>query len=160
MPDSITPWESDWSISAGLIQPEEINPPAGEDVVCLGSSVPNAFANLNVGDYTQISQSAEFATTLALVRMTFSFRSPLVLPTGVLWRVSIFVNGSEVAGRDVSNDGRLVTRFDLAANVSNLGGGDHTLAMRLALAGVSSSPVRVELPGVYIDAVVYDGPAL
>lgn len=160
MPDSITPWEVGFAVTSGLIEPTEIAPPAGDAVVCLGSSEPNNYVRLNVGDYAEVSQTAEFATTLALVRATFSFRAPTVLPSGVLWRVAIFVNDAEVVGRNITNDGRLVTRFDLATNVSNLGAGDHKIAVRLSLAGVSADDQLVELPGVYIDAFVYDGPTL
>lgn len=157
MADSITPWETDLAVSSGHLQPTAISAPSGSHVVVLGSEQRNHFIVAEPGDYSEISQTAEWGgQTGALIRSSFTFAAPALLPIGVLWRVSIYVNGAEVVGRSVTNTGDQVDRFDLAANVFKLAG-DNKLAFRLSLVGVGE-PQLVELPGVFIDQLVFDGP--
>ena len=157
MPDSITSWEVDLAVKSGQIKPTAIAAPSGEYVFVLGSEDPNHPIIAEPGDYWEVSQTAEWGgQSGALIRSTITIRAPDVLPIGVLWRLGILVDDVEIAGRDITNTDDTITRIDLAANVFTLVG-DHKLAFRLSLIGIGD-PQLVELPGVFIDQLAFDGP--
>lgn len=150
----LSPFRLLYGTRQGRVAPSAWAPAAGSYAYVLGSDAVGVRVRLAAGDYHQIAQTGD-VTAVNFVRFAARLRG-VILPAGLTWRFSIRVDGTETAAR-VLEAGRTVDLADVAANVSKLSG-DHALAFRLALAGPAGN-YEVELPGVYIDAVVLDAAA-
>lgn len=115
----------------GRIQPTGVQPAEGNWALVLGSEREGAIWSLNVGDYIEWTQSADFAPGTKLFRVTAAtFRGPAEVTVGARWRFSLIINGTERAGYYLEA-GRTVGKVTLAANVAGLGAGPHTVTLRL-----------------------------
>lgn len=136
MPLSV--WTRDLGTSRGRVAPLNWSPTSGDFVFVFGSDALNNFETLNVGDYTEIAQTATFAFGTALVRVSAYLRPPTTMPPGLYWRLGLSVDGVEYAAAKI-RPGVPRKRIDLAANVMHLSSlGSHiiprTVALRLSLA--------------------------
>ncbi len=115
----------------GRIQPTGFNTPEGDWALVLGSDTAGQYAELDVGDYVEWTQNAEFTASSRLFRVTASrFRPPTSMPAGHRWKFALRIDGVERA-RYFIDPGRTVDKVELAANVANLAAGSHTVALRL-----------------------------
>jgi hypothetical protein len=103
--------------------------PVGLFAFVLGRDVAGLSVDLNIGDYAEASQIADFAGT-KLVRFKSRLRPPTALPAGASWKFSLRIDGAEMASQ-IMAPGRTRDRLDMAANVTGLAVGSHTLAFRL-----------------------------
>jgi len=118
----------------GRIDPLNYTPPEGSFAFVLGSDIAGQLNDLEVGDYVEAKQTADFDTT-TVVRVTVRTRAPVTMPAGIGWKFSLRIDGSERASQILVPDDDLVRDRELAANVSQLAG-DHELALRLELVNV------------------------
>jgi hypothetical protein len=130
---ALTAWNRELGTTQGRIAPAAFTPPEGTFAFVLGRDLPSLAQKLNVGDFVEVKQTADFGDA-KMVRFRARMRPPASVPAGVGWRASIRIDGTERAGT-VLIPGRTRDRVDLAANVSKLSG-DHELAFRLALVAV------------------------
>ncbi len=123
-------WTRELGATQGRIVPVNFDPVDGDWVFCLGRDLAGLEQDVNIGDFVQIEQTADFDTT-EVVEVSVRARGATALPAGHSWKFSLRIDGSERASRTL-RDGEEVDQ-KLAANVSQLSG-DHTLAFRLELA--------------------------
>ncbi len=103
----------------------------GEYLFLLGYSDPGYVDRLRVGDYAQISQTADFADNSAtMMRVHARLRPPTEMPDGLAWKFSLLIDGDEHASQ-ILTPGSTRTRVDLAASVVKLAAGNHELVLRL-----------------------------
>ncbi|HYM98069.1 MAG TPA: phage tail protein [Candidatus Sulfotelmatobacter sp.] len=150
---ALTAWTRELGATQGRIMPRGFVPPEGTFAFVLGRDLPGLTQRLVVGDFVEVHQTADFGGA-SFVRFRARMRPPAALPPGVAWRASVLVDGTERASA-VLTPGRTRDRADLAADVSKLSGG-HNLVFRLELTGTATTPVEVELPAFYVDAVLLD----
>lgn len=137
--------------SQGRIVPTGWVAPEGSYAFVLGSDRPGNVVELAAGDGVKVTQTADSGGA-ALIRARLRSRAPAAPPpAGAVWIGEFRVNGIVVATIDMS---ATRTVADLAANVSSLGG-TYPLEFQLRIAGVGL-PAEVELPGLYVDAIVLD----
>lgn len=129
---ALNAWTRELGTEQGRIAPQGWEPPAGAFAFVLGFDEPGHFEELDLNDYAEVSQSATFAAGAVVVRLTARFRPPTSSPAGTKWRFSVRIDGTEYAHHDLV-PGRTRDRVTLAANVSKLAPGAHTLAFRLQL---------------------------
>jgi hypothetical protein len=115
------------------VKPEGFVPPQGEFAFVLGRDLPGLKQKLQVGDFVEVKQSADFGDA-KLVRFRARLRPPASVPAGVAWKASLRIDGAERVSQLLA-PGRTRDRVDLAANVSKLAG-DHELSFRLGLVAV------------------------
>lgn len=130
---ALTAWNRELGTTQGRIAPSAFTPPEGVFAFVLGRDLPGLTQKLNVGDYVEVKQTADFGDT-KVVRFRARMRPPESVPPGVAWRASLRVDGSDRAST-LLVPGRTRDRVDLAANVSKLSG-NHELAFRLAVVSV------------------------
>ena len=130
---ALTAWNRELGTTQGRIAPEAFTPPEGTFAFVLGRDLPGLAQRLNVGDFVEVKQTADFGDA-KIVRFRARMRPPASVPAGAGWRASIHIDGAERAGA-LLVPGRTRDRVDLAANVSKLSG-NHELAFRLALVAV------------------------
>lgn len=130
---ALTAWNRELGTTQGRIAPATFTPPEGEFAFVLGCDFPGLAQKLNVGDFVEVKQTADFGDA-KLVRFRARMRPPESVPEGVAWKASLRIDGAERAST-LLLPGRTRNRVDLAANVSKLSG-DHELAFRLALVAV------------------------
>ena len=118
----------------GRIQPVNYTAPEGSFVFVLGSDIPGRFHDLEVGDFVEAKQTADFDTT-TICRATVRVRSAVTMPSGLGWKLAMQIDGSERVSRIIEPDDDLVRDYEFAANVSQLSG-DHEVAFRLELVNV------------------------
>jgi hypothetical protein len=124
----------DLGTGQGRIQPSGFTPVAGSlFAFVLGHDKPGMQADVNIGDFFEVSQIESFGSAKFL-RCVARLRAPLALPAGVAWKLSLRIDGVERASQIVQA-GRTRDRMDLAANVSKLSG-NRTLAFRLEVVAV------------------------
>jgi hypothetical protein len=127
---ALTAWNRELGTTQGRIVPRGFVPAEGTFVWVLGCDLPGSIERLNIGDFVEVSQRADFGSA-KLVRFRARMRPPAAAPAGAAWRVALRIDDVEqVAVMLVP--GRVRDRVDLAANVSKLVG-DHELAFRLEL---------------------------
>lgn len=126
-------WNRELGTTQGRIAPRGFTPPEGTFAFVLGRDLPGLTQKLAVGDFVEAKQTADFGDA-KLVRLRARMRPPLQVASGVAWRASLRIDGSERASA-LLLPGRARDRVDLAANVSKLTG-NHELAFRLALVAV------------------------
>lgn len=127
---TLTAWNRELGTTQGRIAPAAFTPPEGTFAFVLGRDLPALTQKLNVGDFVEVKQTADFGDT-AIVRFRARMRPPTNVPVGVAWKASIRIDGGERAST-LLVPGRTRDRIDLAANVSKLLG-NHELAFRLAV---------------------------
>ncbi len=139
-----------------LVAPSGWSPTAeGSAAFILGHDQPGKRWNLAQGDYVEIAQAATWAALL--LRFTAKIRPPAA-DAGVAWELTLRVDGAVFATIPITPGDRTRVRSDVAGLLAGIGGGSHTVALRLTLATLSA-PREVELPGVYLDALIQDAPA-
>ena len=130
---ALTAWNRELGTTQGRVAPVGFAPPQGEFAFVLGRDLPGLRQKLNVGDFAEVKQTADFGDA-KLVRLRARMRPPEALPAGLAWRASLRIDGVERVGV-LLPPGKTRDRVDLAANVSKLTG-NHELAFRLALVAV------------------------
>ena len=130
---ALAAWNRELGTTQGRISPVGFAPPQGEFVFVLGRDLPGLRQKLDVGDFVEVRQTADFGDA-KLVRFRSRMRPPESIPAGLAWKASLRVDGAERASALLA-PGRTRDRVDLAANVSKLTG-DHELAFRLELVAV------------------------
>jgi hypothetical protein len=118
----------------GRLAPQNYTPPEGSFAFVLGSDLEDQLHDLNVGDFVEAEQTADFDTT-TIARVTVRTRAPATMPAGLGWKFSLRIDGAERASAILEPDDDLVRDREFAANVSQLSG-DHILAVRLELVNV------------------------
>lgn len=134
---------------AGAVAPSGWTAPEGTIALVLGSDVAGVYRKMAPGDYFEAEQVADIAAG-KLIRLRAHLR-PGTVPAGVSWIFSARLNGVERASHTITRE---VDRFDIALPIADVLG-SVTFGFRLALAGAAGS-YEVELPGVYVDALVID----
>ena len=124
-------WTRELGATQGRLIPVNSDAVDGDYVFVLGRDLARLEQDLNVGDFVQVEQTADFDTT-EIVEVSIRMRSSASLPSPRQWKVQLLIDSVERALR-VLRDGEEVDQ-KLAANVSQLAPGDHTLAIRLELA--------------------------
>jgi hypothetical protein len=130
---ALTAWNRELGTTQGRVQPQGFVPPQGEFAFVLGRDLPRLTQKLEVGDFVEVKQTADFGDA-KLVRFRARLRPPTSVPAGVAWKASLRIDGGERTSQLLA-PGRTRDRVDLAANVSKLAG-DHELAFRLELVAV------------------------
>lgn len=130
---ALTAWNREFGTTQGRIAPVGFTPPEGAFGFVLGHDVPGLTQKLQVGDYVEVKQTADFGDA-KLVRARARLRPPASVPSGFAWKSSLRIDGVERASA-LLMPGRTRDRLDLAANVSKLAG-NHELAFRLELVAV------------------------
>ena len=129
---ALTAWNRELGTRQGRAAPDGFVPPEGSFAFVLGHDLPGVTHKLNVGDFVEVKQTADFGDA-KLVRVRARMRSPASLPAGFGWRASLRIDGVERVAAFLE-PGRTRDRIDLAANTSKLSG-DHELAFRLTVVG-------------------------
>jgi hypothetical protein len=102
----------------------------GEFRFVLGEVEPGRFFELRAGDYAEIAQSTDL-TSVTLIRARATLKVPSSIPAGLLWEVSILVDGIKTSAMTCGGRrSREIT--DLAVNASKHVG-VHEVAVRLEL---------------------------
>lgn len=146
-----TPFDADIGMFQGRIRPTNWTPVDGEFVFCLGHDLPGQTYSLPTGVLMSVGQTFD-STGFNTLAITLHLRAPTTIPSGYTWTLEVhtfggaqcifgFTSADEYQERTVEvvvpaeSDTNIELRFDLALNGP-------------------TSPVEVELPGVYIDAAV------
>jgi phage tail-like protein len=138
----------------GRIKPNGTTPPLGEYVFALGSDVAGITYTFNTGDNVLVAQTADM-TGQKLVRFTAVVRPPTSMPASVWWELEWGVD-AQVHGSRKLTPGSTLQLIDGVINVTSLVG-NHDLKFRLKLAtSIAAAAYEVELPGVWLDALVLD----
>lgn len=151
-------WVSERGYQQGRLTPAGWAPPReGAYAHVFGSDSAGVFRRLRIGDYIEIRQTATPTALSTLFRASLRIRPPTTMPLGTLWLASLSIAGTTFWSQELAT---LRTRDfnDVAANIVALLGSDRTFIWRLELGG-SGDPTEdfeVELPGVYIDALLFD----
>jgi len=152
---SLSPFDGALGVLSGRIEPTTIAVPAGDYVFCLGSDVAGRFFALTPGDHVTVAQTADWADEGTLLRARVLIRPPAAMPAGKRWRFSVRVAGVELVAHDILEGGRPLDLRDVAINLNSLAA-SFEVAFRLELAGVGDAEL-VELPGVFVDAITFEG---
>lgn len=123
-------WTRELGATQGRIIPVNFVAVDGDWVFCLGRDLGGLEQDLNVGDFVEIEQLADFDTT-EIVEVALRMRSSISLPVGRRWKVQLLIDSVERAVRFLL-DGQEIDQ-KLAANVSQLAPGNHLLTIRLEL---------------------------
>lgn len=151
---SLTPFDLDFGTTQGRIAPTGWVPPSGDYAFCLGSDIAGAVYRLAADDYIEVSQGSEDFAGVTFLRTKVRLRGPSSMPATTSWRLGLYLDGVELTGREIPV-GRTRDLVDIAGDIADLAVGPHEIAFRLTLLGDAGN-YDVELPGVYIDAVVLD----
>jgi hypothetical protein len=130
---ALTAFDRELGTTQGRVEPVGFAPPQGEFAFVLGRDLPGLTQKLDVGDFVEVRQTADFGDT-NLVRLRSRMRPSAAVPAGLAWKASLRIDGGERVSQ-LLVPGRARDRVDLAANVSKLSG-DHELAFRLELVAV------------------------
>lgn len=151
-----SPWQADRGLGQGRITPLGWIAPEGSYVFVLGHDIPGVKRWFAIGDYLEISQSMTPPVGSKYVRATFRIRAPAEMPLGTQWRLELRVDGVVRVTHDLLPN-RTRDRMDLGVNIAGLSVADHVFAFRLSLVGGGVEPFYdLEMPGVYVDAVLFD----
>jgi hypothetical protein len=110
---ALTAWTRELGTTQGRIGPQGFAPPEGTFAFVLGRDLPGLRQKLNVGDFVEVKQTADFGDA-KLVRVRARMRPPESLPAGVAWKASLRIDGAERASA-LLLPGRTRDRVDLAA---------------------------------------------
>ena len=126
----LSAWTSELGVSQGRIAPAGFTPAEGSFAFVLGNDLPGLFRKLEVGDFAELKQQADFGDA-KLVRLRARLRPPARTPDDAVWKASIRIDGEQRAAV-LLIPGRTRDLADMAVNVSKLSG-PHELAFRLEL---------------------------
>jgi len=155
---SLSPWKAAFGAEQGRIQPLGWSAPEGSYVFVLGSDLPDRTAWFAVGDRITAQQSCTVPVLATLLRARLRIRGASAMPAGVEWVVSLLIDGVTLWSQPLTI-GKQRDRADVGVNVAHLAGGDHVFAFRLELSflgGPGAPFYDVELPAVYVDALLFD----
>lgn len=114
----------------GRTQPKEFTPHK-EWSFTLGHERSGEIGLFDVGDSIKVGSSGEFVLGVGprinLIRYRGQLRAPTSMPPGRDWKVSMKINGVVRASRLIGTGGAKRPVVNMAANVSDLGAGAHTL---------------------------------
>ncbi len=130
----LTAFDAELGGEAGRIVPAGWTAPDGSYAFVLGTDFDEQFADLEVGDFAEVKQTADFETT-KILRVTVRTRAPASMPAGLAWKFSIRVDGGERVSQLLNLDDDALRDREFGVNVSQLSG-DHELAFRLELVNV------------------------
>lgn len=140
-----TAWSRELGTNQGRITPSEVSPPAGTFVFCLGFDEPGRFEALRPGDYAEVEQTATFAVGAKLFRVTAVVRPPTAaVPENTRWAFQLIIDEKLYAQHILASGSVLRTR-QLAANISKLPAGAHTVKLRLQLLSNTQETDYMEL---------------
>jgi hypothetical protein len=125
---ALTAFSSRFGQSQGRLP--EVGVSEGNFVFVLGDFDGGHYAELNPGDYAEVSQTTDL-TGISLLRVALELGVPKSTPTGFAWGAVLLVDGV-VYGTTSAASGRARAITDLAANVSRLDG-QHVVTVRLEL---------------------------
>lgn len=129
----VTPFTSLLGTQQGRVtNPVGEVPPEGSNVFVLGFDLPLHTGIFKINDYVEVTQNATFAAGAKIFRVRARLRSPLVIPPWMKWAFTLSIDNVERTRRTL-RAGALRDLHDLAANVTNIGGGAHLVALRLQL---------------------------
>lgn len=138
-----------------LLSPVGYDPPEGAHLFVLGSDVAGRFGTIAKGDYAEVFQTGTFGAA-EVVRCKARLRGPVVSPgAGLRWVAQLRVDDAIVTERELWT-GSTRTLADIAWPVGALAGASHKLSFRLVLLGTGSTSEDIEIPAVYVDALVLD----
>ena len=123
-------WTRELGATQGRLIPVNADAVDGDWVFVLGRDLAGLEQDLNIGDFVQVEQTADFDTT-EIVSVTLRMRSSASLPSPREWKVQLLIDGGERVARTLRDSEDVDQK--LAANVSQLAPGDHTLTIRLGL---------------------------
>lgn len=147
-------WDTALGSSQGRIQPSGWTPPNGSYAFVLGHDLKGQWTKLSPGDFDAISQTADF-TGVSFLRWRAHLR-PGATPAGVWWDFVVFVDGDEHLRRRISREhDRNDFAIPIGAICATSGITDHQVQFQVELVGASGI-YDVELPAVYLDALVLD----
>jgi hypothetical protein len=125
---ALTAFTSRLGISQGRIR--QADDVADGYAFILGDAEPGHFAELQPGDYVQVSQNTDL-TDVGLVRVRFALRVPKSTPPGFAWNACLLIDHGRAAATSAA-PGRERVSSELCANVSKLTG-MHEVSVRLEL---------------------------
>lgn len=128
-----TAFDRELGTTQGRIDPADYANPDGTYAFCLGRDIAGQFHDLSVGDYIEISQTADFDNVkIARITVNLVGPDPDFFPGGVRWKFRILIDGTERASAFVAQ-GKTVQR-EMAVNVEQLTPATlYTLSLRLEL---------------------------
>jgi len=116
----------------GRVVPKGAVAHSGSYAFVLGFGSPGRVEAIEPGDYVQVAQVASFAAGTKLLRVAATIRPPSAPVPAGLWRLHLLIDGLARATHDLVPGAKMRT-LELAANVSKLAAGNHTIALRLEL---------------------------
>jgi len=137
-------------LAQGRVQPQATAPLEGNWLVVLGSDARGRRGFLAAGDFVRVSQLNDAGST-KLVRPRLKVRPAEAPPVGVSWKLRMTLDAATLVEITLDENEDL---DDLAVNVSGLAG-SFRIGFELVISG-SGGPWEVELPAVYVDALVLD----
>ena len=150
-------FDADLGLYQGRIQPTGTSSAEGDWVLCLGhdvsGTVRSLLADSPFGDFQNIARAVDFTGDTYLTQQIY-IRPPTSMPVGLSWVFSITA-GADSYTVPIKTGGRARQRIDLTAQVAHLGVSNLSYAIALVGPGPAEI-VEVELPGVYLDAVIFD----
>lgn len=128
----MNPFNKDLGIHQGRIAVSSA--PEGTHVYELGHALLTD-ANVDVGDFHQVSQSMVLDAESRLLRATIVVRTPAVLPTGAAWELSAWLNGTKMVSRRLRRSKRMIILDDFVISLygGNAAPTPNTVAFRLEL---------------------------
>lgn len=133
-----TAFTRDFGTKQGRIAPTGAAPLAGDYVMCLGYDQAGHAEILVEGDFIAAEQVATFAPGTKLFRVNMIVRPPSAAVLGQPdWRFQLLIDGVVHAQMVIPASTRTRIRT-LSANVSKLGGGAHTIKLRLILGNITA----------------------
>lgn len=134
----------------GRVRPAQTPPLEGDWLVVLGSDERGRRGFLAAGDFVRVSQLSD-AGAAKLVRPRLKVRPAEAPPVGVSWKLRMTLDATTIVEITLDEDEDL---DDLAINVSGLSP-SYRIGFELVITG-SGGPWELELPAVYVDALVLD----
>ncbi len=152
-----TAFDAEYGTKQGRIEPSEYDNLSGSFVIQLGHDTPGTRRFMVAGDTITVSSTFDL-TGLRLIRFRTRHR-PAETPFGYTWRFFASINSSGGGSIDrVIN--REVEAVDMALPTEGpiLDAGNSTLPVTfsLLLDGPPVDVVEIELPGIWVDALVAD----
>jgi phage tail-like protein len=154
-----TPFDANFGTKQGRITPSNWIAPEGSYAFVLGNDQPGVFRWFAIGDRIEISQSFTPTAGTKYVRARLRIRGPAAMPLGTQWTLTARIDGAVKWTHEIA-PGHLRDLADFSFLVANLAVTDHLFAFRLELTGTGVDPLYdLELPAVYVDALVLDATA-
>jgi phage tail-like protein len=162
-------FETDPGVDAGRIEPVGVVPEDGSYVFCLGHDAPGYTGFVQPGDASAIAQTDTLPAGNLLTFQAVTRGPSRVLPAGYYWQADVLIDNVSAGHRMLAGDAPVAWDWDV--DVALLAG-SHTVAFQLSFHGPSlpapptaaDPPVEppillpvleVEIPGFYVDALVF-----